>query len=184
MSDKRKDILEALATLDHEDPKHWTDDGAPLVEVVSELVGSEVTRKEITDAAPNFARGVKGAPEQPKSEDKPEQPKADDIPEPEPKAEDKPELVDFDRAVAEAKQALELAQKAYHEALTTRDNFVRGGQACEYSPEKNQENISAYLARVKKTRMEKAGVTPVASKAPIDRAMNQRKPARGRPTRI
>jgi len=50
------DIKEALAQLDTMDDDKWTEDGAPLVDAVSEIMGGKVTRKEITDAAPKFSR--------------------------------------------------------------------------------------------------------------------------------
>lgn len=51
------DIQEALATLDPEDSSLWTADGLPKVEVVRELVeDSDITRADITDAAPQFTR--------------------------------------------------------------------------------------------------------------------------------
>lgn len=70
------DIKEALIKLDTIDDEHWTEDGLPAVAAVSELVGSKVSRKDITDAAPKFTRentDLSGptpeAPEQEKSSD-------------------------------------------------------------------------------------------------------------------
>lgn len=48
------DIKTALSRLDPENEAHWTSDGLPRVEAVSELVGQPVTRKEITTAWPEF----------------------------------------------------------------------------------------------------------------------------------
>jgi len=50
------DIREALSQLDGMDDAHWTADGAPATSAVSDLVGSKVTRAQITDAAPKFSR--------------------------------------------------------------------------------------------------------------------------------
>lgn len=56
-ADARKQvILDTLALLDHSDDSHWTADGLPSVKVVSDTAGIEVTRKEITAAAPDFQR--------------------------------------------------------------------------------------------------------------------------------
>lgn len=55
MADKEK-IKEALSELDTVDDDQWTNEGAPLVEVVSRLVGENVTRQEIVEAAPKFTR--------------------------------------------------------------------------------------------------------------------------------
>lgn len=49
-------IKEALEKLDPTDDSQWTADGAPLVDLVSKLHGKVLTRKEITDEAPNFNR--------------------------------------------------------------------------------------------------------------------------------
>lgn len=50
------DIKEALSQLDTMEDSHWTGDGAPAVEVVSNLLGQKITRAEITNAAPKFTR--------------------------------------------------------------------------------------------------------------------------------
>lgn len=52
----RKRIDKALAALDPENDDLWTADGLPRVYAVSEAVEYEVTRKQITDAAPEFIR--------------------------------------------------------------------------------------------------------------------------------
>ena len=49
-------ISAALDELDDELDHHWTADGLPRVEVVSELVGRTVTRSEITIEAPLYTR--------------------------------------------------------------------------------------------------------------------------------
>ena len=50
------DIKEALAQMDVLDDEQWTQEGSPKTEVVSELVGSKVSRADITNAAPKFTR--------------------------------------------------------------------------------------------------------------------------------
>lgn len=51
------DIQKALAQLDPANDDHWTSDGAPRVDVVSEITGDKsLKRKDITDAAPKFTR--------------------------------------------------------------------------------------------------------------------------------
>ncbi len=50
-------ILEALAKLDPSADVHWTLDGAPRMDVMQKLVGSaELTRADVTNAAPSFSR--------------------------------------------------------------------------------------------------------------------------------
>lgn len=52
-------IIDALALLDPARDEHWTTDGLPRVDVLSELLGGEkVTRQLVTEAAPEFTRGV------------------------------------------------------------------------------------------------------------------------------
>lgn len=50
------DIKQALSKLDSMDDSHWTSDGAPAVEAVSNILGKKVTRAEIISAAPKFTR--------------------------------------------------------------------------------------------------------------------------------
>lgn len=50
------DIKEALAQMDVLDDEQWTQEGSPKTEVVSEMVGSKVSRADITNAAPKFTR--------------------------------------------------------------------------------------------------------------------------------
>lgn len=53
-------IAEALQSLDHTKDELWTDDGSPLVAVIQRLVNDDkVTRAQINDALPGFARKTK-----------------------------------------------------------------------------------------------------------------------------
>lgn len=49
-------ILLALSQLDTTNDEHWTDAGLPLVDVVSELAGINLSRADITEVAPEFTR--------------------------------------------------------------------------------------------------------------------------------
>lgn len=81
------DIAEALHQLDPHDDSHWTDGGAPRIDAVSELVGEKVTRKQITDAAPDLTRDrllpdpdavvVEQEPDQEPDQDPDQEPDAD-----------------------------------------------------------------------------------------------------------
>lgn len=53
---RKQVILDTLQLLDHSDDSHWTGEGLPSVKIVSDTAGIEVTRKEITAAAPDFVR--------------------------------------------------------------------------------------------------------------------------------
>lgn len=52
------DIKAVLAKLDPANDEHWTTDGLPRLDAVEALVGAAVARKDITNAAPEFTRGV------------------------------------------------------------------------------------------------------------------------------
>ncbi len=51
-------IKQALESLDPSNDEHWTADGLPLMDVMSELVGGHgnLTRAQVTDASPDFTR--------------------------------------------------------------------------------------------------------------------------------
>lgn len=50
-----KQIIDALGTLDVEEDDHWTEDGAPRLDVLNDLLPA-VTRQQIVKAAPRFTR--------------------------------------------------------------------------------------------------------------------------------
>lgn len=50
-------LTQALATLDPDNDDHWTADGLPLVHIVATAVqNQDITRQQITEAAPDFTR--------------------------------------------------------------------------------------------------------------------------------
>ncbi|QQM14065.1 hypothetical protein pVco14_015 [Vibrio phage pVco-14] len=51
-----KKLIEVLGQLDPTKDEHWTQDGVARLDVVSELVGSQVTRAQIQEVAPKFSR--------------------------------------------------------------------------------------------------------------------------------
>lgn len=51
-----QDIVDALAELEMENDDQWTAEGDPKLDVVSQLAGRKVTRKEVKEAAPHFSR--------------------------------------------------------------------------------------------------------------------------------
>lgn len=59
MADKEQ-ILAALAQLDPLDDDHWTSDGAPRIDAVEKILGSDVSRKEVVEAAPKLTRETAG----------------------------------------------------------------------------------------------------------------------------
>lgn len=52
----KEKILAALATLSAENADHWTGDGLPRLDVLNKIVGSPVTRQQVTEAAPGFSK--------------------------------------------------------------------------------------------------------------------------------
>lgn len=54
--EKAQAISDALDLLDAENDEQWTAKGLPAVDAVIEIVGFEVTRKEIEAASPEFTR--------------------------------------------------------------------------------------------------------------------------------
>lgn len=63
------DIKEALMNMDALDDDQWTQEGAPKIDVVSEMVGSKVTRQDIIDAAPEFTKDNMVVPDEDAGED-------------------------------------------------------------------------------------------------------------------
>lgn len=50
------DIKAALDTLDHADDSHWTKAGKPAMAAVEELLGANVSAKDVEAAYPGFVR--------------------------------------------------------------------------------------------------------------------------------
>lgn len=50
------EIATAIGLLDPKDDAHWTEAGLPAVDAVKAIVGRNVTRTEINEAAPDFMR--------------------------------------------------------------------------------------------------------------------------------
>lgn len=175
------EILEVLKLLDPKNDEQWTADGLPKVDVVAELVGSEVTRTQITDALPDFNR----ASETPLDED--------------PKLEVSAESP-YEKLVAERdylNEELNVVAKDLAQINEARENLERrihyvSGLLDQLKPaDAGQQNIINYLNRQKEVGKKRAENMKVlresgalallkgAGKAAIDAAMNKRKPARG-----
>lgn len=52
-----EEIQEALLGLEPGNSEHWTTDGLPRLDAVENLLGASVTRKQVTNAAPDYNRG-------------------------------------------------------------------------------------------------------------------------------
>ena len=58
MAKTNEEILEALLGLSPGNDEHWTADGLPRLDAVENLLGASVTRKQLTNAAPDFNRAL------------------------------------------------------------------------------------------------------------------------------
>jgi len=58
MAKTNEEILEAVRGLNPQNDEHWTADGLPRLDAVENLLGSDVSRKAVTNAAPDFTRAV------------------------------------------------------------------------------------------------------------------------------
>ncbi len=81
-------IHQALTQLDPANDEHWTSDGMPRMDVVQGLTEDpKLTRKAVTDAAPDFNREMAiAAAASAEAPEAPETPEEDDVPEQEPTA--------------------------------------------------------------------------------------------------
>ena len=188
------EIKEALGQLDTLDDDLWTAEGLPKIDAVEKVLGRKVTRKEITDADPSFKRDL--SPPEPKPEDDPDDPLAGLSPQDRIEAEAEAHFMEIDLLIAEKQRQKSRVQEEL-------DVLYIQSQAAELKLNKirqmkpkggNNSEISAYLEQSRKSREERAaralafmaGGTSVQDvlkamsvKAPIDKALNQRKPAPG-----
>lgn len=58
MAKTNEEILEAVRALDPHNDEHWTADGLPRLDAVENLLGGDVNRKAVTNAAPDYSRSV------------------------------------------------------------------------------------------------------------------------------
>lgn len=182
------EILEALGQLDPANDEQWTGDGLPKVDAVAALVeNAELKRADITAAAPDFNREAAIAAKAAGDDNPPE------------KVE---EVVGtyHDRCIAksiELNEELNLVGRELEALNEKRRDLERrihyvSSEADRTRPrDAGQQNITDYLARQKQITRQKAekrqllvesGAAELMKglgKAPIDEALNKRKPARG-----
>lgn len=58
MAKTNEEIREAVFGLDPQNNEHWTADGLPRLDAVENMLGGDVSRKSVTNAAPDFNRTV------------------------------------------------------------------------------------------------------------------------------
>lgn len=155
MAAEASKILEALKALDPKNDEHWTQQGAPSIEKVTEALGEPVKRKEITDAAPTFNReealkALEPAPDQDevvKTEPDQDEGKEDEVvktePDPESSAEvpedenaSDEDVVDAKAKLAEVDEELKALEKDLNEinAARTKLTEARDKLLVELSP--------------------------------------------------
>jgi hypothetical protein len=159
-------IIQALGKLDQKDDSHWTSDGAPRVDVLSKMVGEELTRAAIVGAAPDFTRATLKLPEPAPS------PTAADVADAAAKvaasappvvqkvldqrAQVREAIAALDEEIAAQRAEVEAAQKKLRE-LEAAQNTLHDGISSEYSHVENQLAIMAAIDRAKETRAQRAG---------------------------
>ena len=138
------DIKAALESLDAGNDDHWTSDGLPRVDVVEELVGSDVTRADLKKAAPEFTRTA------------PNLPGADSVP-----ASNDAQDAEADDDKAKALARMEKAEKALSEAKAEHRKAYNALTAINKAEASNQPaaaaNVKAYQDSQRKQREEEAG---------------------------
>lgn len=169
-------ITDALSKLDKANDNHWTSEGLPRIDTVKLLAGNQaLTREEITKAAPEFTRDSAGptAPQESQSQGSTDPavviaPAAvtngagtDEALPPDPQL-DEVVGIDYDTAIALAREALEKAQAVLDEALaahkvaqTLLDDKINAKHAAG-AGETSMSAIQSYLAGQRRLLDEKA----------------------------
>lgn len=192
------EIKEALEQLDVLDDDHWTTDGLPRVDAVEGILGRDVSRQDITDAAPGFNRdeGLKPDSDPDLESESGSDPLEIKDPIDAVEAEIESKIHDLSVMLAEANRQYEDAKNRMKTLSTESDILSMRLQRIRRSRPKRRENtdIGAYLAQAAKTRQERAEramqfivagtsaadvVKALNPKAPIDQALNRRKAAPG-----
>lgn len=122
MSDQKRDnkIREALGKLNPDADALWTEDGLPTLDAVKDRTGFEVSREEVTAAAPKFTRKTPDASAPaPKAEDPADKPEPE-APAAEPEVKDERSEADFDALIAQAEADIAAAQAAKDKAADDR----------------------------------------------------------------
>lgn len=172
------ELLQALKSLDVTNDDHWTGAGSPKMDIVKELTGnSELTRDDVTTAAPGLSRTDFVFLDIPESEEDREEVLEmieDDI------DSLKAKLDQYNQKVVDAQLAVADAQKAQKEAEDARDALLDKLQEVEPTMS-NTEQIRYYLESQQQQRAERAlrsknilqaiGADALAQKSPLDQAL-------------
>jgi hypothetical protein len=193
MTTPKAAISEALDQLDQKNDALWTDDGSPIVAEVQRLCNDKsITRAQINDASPGFARKMVSLDE------KTQEPVAAIVAtDPGPLDDDLEDLVGEDeqpremlaRHVREAELAIQEAKKALAEAHRHVVNCERIHSKklmlynSKFPPISAAQNIKDHLARQQEILYERVTGEKMPSailQNPIDATMSDRKRSNGR----
>ena len=169
-------IKQVLLNLDQDNDDNWTEDGLPRLDVVSEELGEKVSRKEVTDAFPDFVRGYESPEEDSVGAEEDEDQEEDEAEEDQPGPESDPEeetVVAFDRRLEELSQQIKNLQDEYHQTQIKRDDFVQRSQNGG-EPDTNGKAIQRYLKAQNKVRAERANRSGGPVRSPLDQAFIHR----------
>lgn len=180
------DITEALLTLDPENDEHWTSNRLPNVKIIAGLVGNEgLKRADINAVDPEFIRREKSS---------------NDISELNNSSIDEIKPMDPEASLAaglsekQAKMGVltkKISDLGKLQKILGREIGQLAGQLDKLRSNRKSTDAQHYLATQAKLREKKSerlkAIDPVAikeilrsvAKAPIDLAMNTRKPSRG-----
>lgn len=185
-------IIDALAQLDPENDGQWTKDGLPAMDTLQVIMGQDITRQQVTDAAPRFTRtnpDLSGAA----------QSAGDDAPQPVVTQTDEEAEGPSDLAaqLAELQEQIQTTQKyledgkrhlqtLYQQETALIEALHEAGEV-----ETTQQHISAYLQAQKAqlaaraesvARMREAGITPDMLRnalgspgSPLDQALRRKR---------
>lgn len=169
-------IVEALRQLDPANNEHWTENGAPRVEAVAELLGVkplELKRAMITDAAPSLNRAThaefvqaKDDPDEEEDEFSPPGPRVD----PDDRSEHQERIAQLELELAEAERRAAQAQEEVR-ATTARLDAAREEMRRLHPPRHPVEVMKDHLTRLHEMRAAQHGAAP----SPLDRALRARK---------
>ncbi len=181
-------ILEALQALDPAKDDHWTGEGRPAMVAVVDLVGQEVTRREVDAVAPDFTREHRVLPDDPPADPTPNtahegHPEA--VPD-DPITALEQRIAALDTHVNAAIDQRDAANAKIAQRSAERDQLQRQLDRIKPRVDENQQEIRAYLASQKKQTAargerlrELEAQQPADPRAPIDQAFaNRRRGAR------
>jgi hypothetical protein len=159
------DLIEALQLLDPTNDAHWTQDGAPRIDVLKELTGDqELSRAMIVNAAPEFSRAAAAASAAPPSvvaasETKTETPdvvveEQEEFSEPKGEIElAREELQAIEQEIAERREDINERSRELQKRVDRQDELIKLlDDTAGSSHMRNQDNIMQFLASQQRQR--------------------------------